>query len=129
MGRVLQATQKMIRESVSEILQDHVVLELGMYLNGYVPSLQTGAGFAYFLRNQLDCRVPSTFMIAPMSKQFVAGIEGFAQSESVEMVSFARGERKDDVARARLAQFRGEETIRGQGPRESQRLPDRKARR
>src|SRR5437867_263439 len=111
MGRVLQATQKMIRESVSEILQDHVVLELGMYLNGYVPSLQTGAGFAYFLRNQLDCRVPSTFMIAPMSRDFVAAIEGFSRSEGVEMVSFVRGERKDDVARERLARFQGEEGV------------------
>src|SRR5437867_12684493 len=111
MGRVLQATQKMIRESVSEILQDHVVLELGMYLNGYVPSLQTGAGFAYFLRNQLDCRVPSTYMIAPMSKQFVASIEQFAKTQGVEMVSFTRGQRKDDVARERLATFEESEGV------------------
>src|SRR5437867_3716339 len=115
MGRALREPQKMIRESVSEILRDHVVLELEgidrMYLNGYVPSVQTGAGFAYFLRNQLDCRVPSTFMIAPMSKQFVAAIEGFSRSEGVEMVSFVRGERKDDVARERLARFQGEEGV------------------
>lgn len=51
----------MVRKSVAEIIQDHVDLELEgidrMYLNGYVPSLQTGAGFAYFLRSQLhSCR-------------------------------------------------------------------------
>ena len=93
----------MIRKSVAEILRNHVTLELEgidrMYLNGYVPSLQTGAGFAYFLRNQLDCRVPSTYMIAPMSKQFVASIEQFVKARGVELVSFARGQRKDDVAR------------------------------
>lgn len=115
MGRALREPQTMIRDSVAEIIKDHVVLEIEgidrMYLNGYVPSVQTGAGFAYFLRNQLDCRVPSTFMIAPMSKQFVAAIEAFVQTQGVELVSFARGERKDDVAREHLAKFEGQEGI------------------
>jgi len=105
----------MIRDSVAEILRNHVTLELEgidrMYLNGYVPSLQTGAGFAYFLRNQLDCRVPSTYMIAPMSKQFVASIEQFVKAQDVELVSFARGQRKDDVARERLAAFEESEGV------------------
>ena len=39
----------MIRKSVAEILNHHVTFELGaidrMYLNAYVPSLQTGGGF------------------------------------------------------------------------------------
>jgi hypothetical protein len=59
----------MIRKSVVEILTHHVTFELEaidrMYLNAYVPSLQTGAGFAYFLKTQLGVRVPSTVMIAP----------------------------------------------------------------
>lgn len=105
----------MVRESVAEILQDHVVLELEgidrMYLNGYVPSVQTGAGFAYFLRNQLDCRVPSTVMIAPMSRAFVAAIERFVEAEGVDLVSFAKGERKDDRAQQYRARFRGQEGI------------------
>jgi hypothetical protein len=105
----------MIRKSVAEVLKDHVVLELEgidrMYLNGYVPSLQTGAGFAYFLRSQLDCRVPSTFMIAPMSKEFVTAIERFVKAEGVDLVSFTKGQRKDDVAQEYLARFQGEEGI------------------
>jgi len=115
MGRALRGPQDMVRKSVAEILQDHVELELEgidrMYLNGYVPSLQTGAGFAYFLRSQLDCRVPSTFMIAPMSKQFVAAIERFVETEGVDLVSFERGERKDDRAQEYLASFEGDEGI------------------
>jgi hypothetical protein len=105
----------MIRKNVAEILRDHVVLEIEgidrMYLNGYVPSLQTGAGFAYFLRTQLDCRVPSTFMIAPMSKQFVAAIDTFIETQGLDLVSFSKGERKDDVARERLARFKMQEGI------------------
>jgi len=82
-----------------------------MYLNAYVASLQTGAGFAYFLRSQLECRVPSTFMIAPMSKKFVAAIETFVETEGVDLVSFEKGERKDDRAREYLARFDGEEGV------------------
>jgi len=105
----------MIRKSVAEVLKDHVVLELEgidrMYLNAYIPSLQRGAGFVYFLRNQLDCRIPSTVMIAPMSKEFVAAIERFVKAKGVELVSFAKGQRKDDVAREYLARFEGDEGI------------------
>lgn len=105
----------MIRKSVAEVLQDHVVLELEsidrMYLNAYVPSLQTGAGFAYFLRSQLGCRVPSTFMIAPMSRDFVAAIERFVEARGIDLVSFSKGERKDDVAQKYLASFKADEGV------------------
>jgi hypothetical protein len=40
----------MIRKNVAEILHDHVTFELEaidrMYLNAYVPSLQTGGGLS-----------------------------------------------------------------------------------
>ena len=49
-------------------LDQHVTFELEAidrpYLNAYVPTLQTGGGFAYFLKTQLGVRVPSTVMIA-----------------------------------------------------------------
>ena len=70
----------MIRKNVAEILDQHVTFELEaidrMYLNAYVPSLQTGAGVVYFLKTQLVVRVPSTAMVAPMSERFVKAIEG-----------------------------------------------------
>ena len=44
----------MIRKSVAEILDHHVTFELEaidrMYLNGYVPSLQSGGGVVYFMK-------------------------------------------------------------------------------
>ena len=59
----------MIRKSVAEILDQHVTFELEaidrMYLNGYVPSLQTGGGVVYFMNQHLGARVPSTTMVAP----------------------------------------------------------------
>ena len=65
----------MVYKNVAEILQHHVTFELEgidrMYLNAYVPSLQTGGGVVYFLKTQLAVRVPSTVMVAPMSERFV----------------------------------------------------------
>src|SRR5881296_3929817 len=105
----------MIRKSVAEILDHHVTFELEaidrMYLNAYVPSLQTGAGLAYFLKTQLGVRVPSTVMVAPMSQRFVDGMERFAETHGVDVVTFKKGQRKDDVAHQYLATFDDEEGV------------------
>lgn len=105
----------MIRTNVAEILTNHVTFELEaidrMYLNAYVPSLQTGAGFVYFLKTQLGVRVPSTAMIAPMTERFVKAIEQFATAKGVDLVTFEKRQRKDDVAREYLAGFDGDEGV------------------
>ena len=105
----------MVRKNVAEILQDHVTFELEaidrMYLNAYVPSLQTGAGFVYFLKTQLNVRIPSTKMVAPMTDQFVKAIERFVATHGIDLVPFEKGQRKDDVAQDYLARFDGEEGV------------------
>ena len=105
----------MVRKNVAEILQNHVTFELEaidrMYLNAYVPSLQTGGGMAYFLKAQLGVRVPSTVMVAPMSERFVDALERFAETEGVDLVTFKKGQRKDEVAKTYLAKFPGEEGV------------------
>src|SRR5713226_5295660 len=105
----------MIRKSVAEILQKHVTFELEaidrMYLNAYVPSLQTGAGLAYFLKTQLGVRVPSTVMVAPMSQRFVDAMARFAETTGVDLITFEKGQRKDAVAQKYLATFEGDEGV------------------
>jgi hypothetical protein len=105
----------MVRKNVAEILTNHVTFELEaidrMYLNAYVPSLQTGGGFVYFLKSQLGARVPSTALIAPMSQRFVEAIERFVEREGIDLVMFEKGQRKDDVAQQYLAAFDGEEGV------------------
>ena len=97
----------MVRTNVAEILTNHVTFELEaidrMYLNAYIPSLQTGGGFVWFVKTQLGARVPSTMMVAPMSQQFVDAIERFVDTEGVDLVTFEKGQRKDDVAQQYLA--------------------------
>lgn len=105
----------MIRRNVAEILHDHVTFELEaidrMYLNAYVPSLQTGGGVVYFLKEQLGVRVPSTVMVAPMSQRFVEAIERFVKTEGVDLITFEKGQRKDDVAKEYLATFARDEGV------------------
>jgi len=105
----------MVRKNVAEILTNHVTFELEaidrMYLNAYVPSLQTGGGLVYFLKTQLGVRVPSTVMVAPMSQRFVEAIERFVETEEIDLVTFKKGQRKDDVAHQYLASFEGDEGV------------------
>ena len=69
-----------------------------MYLNAYVPSLQTPEGVAHFLRYHRKQRFASTVTLEPMTRAFVAAIEGFVKSEGIALVPFEKGQRKDDVA-------------------------------
>jgi len=105
----------MVRTNVAEILTNHVTFELEgidrMYLNAYVPSLQTGGGIVYFLKTQLGVRVPSTVMVAPMSQRFVDAMERFAETDGVDLIRFEKGQRKDDIAQRYLATFTGEEGV------------------
>ena len=105
----------MIRKNVAEILDHHVTFELEaidrMYVNAYVPLLQTGAGFAYFVKTQLGARVPSTMLVAPISEAFVKAIEEFVQTEGLDLVTFKKGQRKDDIAHEYLARFKRDEGV------------------
>jgi hypothetical protein len=105
----------MVRKNVAEILENHVTFELEaidrLYLNAYVPSLQTGAGFVYFVKTQLGTPIRSTKMVAPMSEQFVKAIERFVATQGIDLVPFEKGQRKDDIAQDYLARFEGDEGV------------------
>ena len=47
----------------------------------------------------------STALMDPMTKAFVADIHGFVAARGLELVSFAKGQRKDDLAQQFLARF------------------------
>jgi hypothetical protein len=105
----------MIRKSVAEILENHVTFELEaidrMYLNAYVPALQTGGGFVYFVKTPLGATVPSTTVVAPLSERFVQTIERFVATEGLDLVTFEKGQRKDDVAQEYRARFAPDEGL------------------
>jgi hypothetical protein len=65
----------------------------------------------YFAKTQLGVRVPSTVMVAPMSQRFVDAMERFATAAGVDLITFEKGQRKDDVAKEYLATCTAEEGV------------------
>ena len=101
-----------IPRSAAAVLSGHVSLEVEcvdrMYLNLYVPKLQYESGVVGFLRGHA---IASSALMAPMTRQFVSEIERFVTREGVDLVTFAKGQRKDDVAHDYLAGFGAEEGV------------------
>jgi hypothetical protein len=101
--------------TVGEILRDHTTLEVEsidrMYLNVYVPGLQYESGVAYFSRSHRGQLFASSALMAPMSKAFVGAIDRFVAEQAVPLVSFEKGQRKDEVMAEHLARFTGEEGV------------------
>jgi hypothetical protein len=99
----------MVDQTVGELLKDHVTLDLEgidrLYLNLYQPRLQTGGGVANFFKVHRGAKVASTVLMAPISRDFVKAIHGFAQRAGIDIVRFAKGQRKDEVTRERLKDF------------------------
>jgi hypothetical protein len=82
-----------------------------LYLNRYQPMLQTGGGVVTFFKGHRGAKVASTTLMSPMSHDFVTAIQAFAKREGVEIVAFARGQRKDEVTRERLSGFAAPEGV------------------
>ena len=101
--------------SVADVLNDHVTLEVEgidrMYLNVYQPRLQTESGVASFFRFHRGETFASSALMAPMSTAFVAAVDDFVKREQIPMLTFTKGQRKDDVAKEYHAQFRSNEGI------------------
>ena len=94
---------------------DHVVLESEcidrMYLNAYVPQLQRVGGVVWYLRGHLGQRFASMGSVAPKTVAFVARIEKFAAGQGVDLVSFGKHQRNDDITRQYLQQVDASEGI------------------
>ena len=129
--------------SLADILRQHVTLEVEcidrMYLNVYVPNLQREAGASWFLKQQRQCPVASSAAMAPISRAFVEAIEAYAQRHQVPVLTFEKGQRKDDLVAPYVARAAGRDgivligkaqektttfrTTKGHGPRSRDRYP------
>ena len=112
-----------IARTVADVLTDHVAhvalelvaLELEctdrMYLNVYMPLLQTPAGVAHYLRDMCGYQVSSSALLAPRSRDFVTAIKRFVRKQGIDLIRFQRGERKDDRAQDYLRRWSGGEGV------------------
>jgi len=98
----------MVSKTVSELIEGHVTLSIEgldrIYLNGYVPVLQTPQGVAYYFNKCHNKPIPSTALMAPMTERFVKSIEDFIKSNEVDRVRFEAKQRKDEVTQEYLRQ-------------------------
>jgi len=101
--------------SLADILNDNVTLEVEcidrMYLNLYVPILQCPKGISFFFREHRGYDFASSALMAPMTSRFVKRIEQFADDEGVDLLTFPKGVRKDDIAQQYLAESELEEGV------------------
>ncbi len=101
--------------SVATILREHVTLEVEsidrMYLNVYVPRLQSTAGVAHFFRVHRGATFASSALMDPLTSTFIAALARFAHTQGIPLLTFAKGQRKDEVAAEHLARFSQEEGV------------------
>jgi hypothetical protein len=92
--------------TILELLRDHVSLDIEcvdrVYLNGYMPTMQTSGALVYFLERHRGAMIASPALLGEISHRLVADVEAFAQANHIPIVRFQKGQRKDDIA----AQYR-----------------------
>ena len=101
--------------TVAELLAQHVTLTVEsfdrLYLNGYVPKLQTSGQLVYFLTGHRKNPIPSPALLNKISADFKARLEQFATDAALTPLTFERKQRKDDVASEHRAAFTGTEGV------------------
>lgn len=97
--------------SLAELLDGHVTLDLEcfdrLYLNGYIPALQTPGGVVYFLHDHRGHPIPSPALFGPIGDAFRAAVAAFAHDNDIPVIRFKRGQRKLDVIRPYLEEATG----------------------
>lgn len=104
-----------VPHTVADVIDSHVTLTLEcidrMYLNVIQQRLQFEAGVAWFFRQHRGEAFATAKVMGEMTRSFVAEVEKFCQSGKVELLSFQRGQRKDDLMQERLKKFTKKEGV------------------
>lgn len=100
--------------TVNDILKEHVTLDIEcidrLYLNGYIPQMQTGGQLVRFLW-QRGYRIPSPAILGKLTQQYKNAVERFADDHGIPVIRFERGVRKDDVVAEYRAAYQKEEGV------------------
>jgi hypothetical protein len=101
--------------NIADIIRHHVALEVRcidrLYLNGYMPKLQTSGGLCYFLRDHRGHPIPSPALFKPMHDRFVTAVHQFATQHQIPVVPFESGQDKDAIVAKYRARFTRREGI------------------
>jgi len=92
--------------TVNEVLDGHVQLDIEcldrIYLNAYVPVLQSSGQVVAFMTQHLGLPIPSPAIFDKMGQRFRRAVASFAESNHIPWVRFAKEDRKADVMRPYL---------------------------
>ena len=87
--------------NVAEIIKDHVTLEVRcidrLYLNAYIPRLQSGGGVVDFLVRGCGQKIASPAILGQITDAFKSRLRAWAAQHHIPWIEFRKGERKDTV--------------------------------
>jgi hypothetical protein len=93
--------------TVNDLLDGHSGLDIEcldrIYLNTYVPSLQTPGQITGFLTRHEGAPIPSPVVVERRGNTFRRAVESFAVANNIPVVRFAKTDRKIDVIRPLMA--------------------------
>ena len=80
------------------LLRDHVTLKVRsidrIFLQAYVPNLQTVGLVCRFLRWHRNFRIPSSAAFGQIGEQYTKAIDRFAAQRKIPRVQFRKGQRQ-----------------------------------
>lgn len=101
--------------TAAQVLSGHVRLEIRcidrMLLTFRQPRLQYGQGIHGFFCHHRGNQFVSTALMMPMTEQFAASIRHYIDTRRLDLIRFAKGQSKDQVARGYLAGKSGGDQI------------------
>jgi hypothetical protein len=96
--------------NVAEIIKDHVTLEVRcidrLYLNVYVPRLQSEGGVIDFLVRACGQQIASPAVFGQITTTFKTALRAWADARQIPWVEFRKGERKERVVQRYRDRFR-----------------------
>jgi len=111
----LPAKEGPMTPNIADIIRHHVSLEVRcrdrLYLQAYMPKLQSPGGRCYFLHDYLGHPIPSPALLQPRHDAFVAAVERYAAQHHVPLIHFDPRDRKDDVVATHRAAFTAREGV------------------
>ncbi len=101
--------------NINTILDQHVVFQCEcidrLYLNAYIPILQLPGHLVTFLVKHRQQPIPSPALLGHLTRDFVASVERFAEEQSIPIVRFQKGQRKERVAQPYFERASGREGV------------------
>src|SRR6202167_6645180 len=87
--------------TAGELIDRHAVLDIEcldrIYLNAYVPILQSSGQVVAFMTQHLGKPIPSPALMEQIGTRFRRSVESYASSNGIPWVKFGKADRKIDV--------------------------------